>query len=340
MLLDWITARVPLEHLSEEARQVCREFGERIQRFCPKSGNIVWETSAWDSIRSDSHQLSMRVGLDLWVQGSPARVMGDGCAVFGSGASAALDIAGSLKMMIAHASKALGVQLPDVHVWNVSRVDVTGNLFLPSLSAVRDALRILRDCEGGRYRVSQQAGDTVYWSHGSRLRSGKAYAKGPHLRHLMKKKDYTGRRYNDLELMNADQLLRLELKLSREFFARHNWQQLTPTDLEAQWQDYFMRMIGDADMKTDNDILDRVNAVAPTEGQAKSAYGLWTLIKSEGWERAQQMTTKPTWYRNLKILRQAGLGDADIAAGQVVPLRRRVLEAQMINTWAELHHVA
>ena len=41
--------------------------------------------------------------------------------------------------------------------------------------------------------------------------------------------------------------------------------------------------------------------------------------------------------RNLKILRAAGLGDADLAKGKVVPIRRRVIEAQAVTSWAQLH---
>lgn len=340
MLIDWITARVPLNDLSDDAREACRNFGDRVQRFCPKTGTVRWEQSAWDSIRSDSHQLSMRVGLDLWIQGSPARVMGDGCAVFGSGASAALDLGGCVERMAALAASVLECSLPRAEAWKVSRVDVTGNMRLGSLAEVRDALRVLRDCEGGRYRVSQQAGDTVYWSHRSKHRSGKAYAKGPHLHHVMKQSTYTGRRYTSQELLDAEQLLRLELKLGREFFDRHDWKLLTPVQLREQWEDYFGRMIGDANMTSDDDVKQRIISAATSEGRGRAAYGCWLVIQSEGWERARESFAIRTWYRHLNVLRAAGLGDADIAAGRVVQLRRRVMDAQLVTSWAQLARVA
>ena len=40
---------------------------------------------------------------------------------------------------------------------------------------------------------------------------------------------------------------------------------------------------------------------------------------------------------SLKILRDAGLGDADLAKGKVVPIRRRVIEACAVTSWAQLH---
>lgn len=338
MLIDWLSVNIPFETLSAETVEVLNGLGDRIVRYCPKSGEVHYEISAHDTIRSDSHQISYKFGgsSGLWVHGSPARVMGDGDTVFGAGASNALDLSGCVSRLLAFVADNLGVDLPPVTSCRITRIDVTANLLLDSLPDVRIALRTLRECEGGRYRVSQQAGDTVYWSHTSKMRSGKAYAKGPHLRYLMKKKTYTGRTYTEFEHDLADRLLRLELKLGREFLDRHDWKTLTPEALRAQWENYFMRMIGDSEIKTDSDIKTRVFAAAPTEGQAKAAIGLWALIKAEGWEAAKEMSTKTSFYRNLKILRDAGLGDSDLSTGRVVQLRRRVIECREISSWAEL----
>lgn len=340
MLIDWVTARVPLELLSDVARAACDQIGDRITRWCPKTGAVQYTTAAWDSIRSDSHQVTVRVGSDLWMQGSPARVIGDGCSVFGAGASNALDIAGCVEAMRRFLIAQIKVDLPAPAAWIVSRIDVTGNVVLDSLTQVRDALRVLRGCEGGRYRVSQQAGDTVYWSHLSKLRTGKAYAKGPHLLHLLKKKTYTGRYYDAVELQKAERLLRMELKLGREFWARNDWHKFSRAELIAEWNDYFLRMIGDADMTRDEDIEKRIMAVALTEGRGKAAYACWLLIQSHGWERAKNATTRTSWYRHMQVLSDAGLGAADVSAGKVVPFRRKIFTAQVCHSWAELFNVA
>lgn len=338
MLIDWVTARIPLENLTDEGRDKALLLGDRIQRFCPRTGQVKYESMAWDSIRSDSHQVNVKAsGSGVTIMGSPARVCGDGCAVFGSGASSMLSIGGCVDAMRLFVQQHTGIELPaDLSLWQVTRIDITGNLRLASHAEVLDALRILRDCEGGRYRVSQQAGDTVYWSHKSTLRSAKAYAKGAHLAYLNKLKTYTGRPYTLEEIDAANHLLRLELKLGHEFFRRENWRHLTPANLKAQWQNYFSRMIGDATMTNDNDLKARVMAVAKTEGQGKAAYGCWLMIHSQGWERARDSFSKPSWYRHLKYLRAAGLGDADISAGQVVQLRRRVFDAQLVTSWQQL----
>lgn len=335
MLLDWVTARVPMALLTPEARAKAAEIGDRIIRYCPQTGDVRYESSAWESIRSDSHQIAVKVGSDFWIQGSPARVIGDGDAVFGSGAAAALDISGCVERMARYVAAQYSIQLPPASQFLVSRVDVTGNLQLASQREVVQALAILRDCEGGRYRVSQQAGDSVYWSHRSKLRSGKAYAKGPHLSYMMQQRSYTGRQYSSDEIASANRLLRLELKLGREWFARNAWQRVTRQQLIKEWDDYFSRMIGGAEVATDADIQKRVLAVAKTEGRGRAAFGCWVMIQQQGWERARDFYAKSTWYDHLRTLRAAGLGDADISAGNVVPLRRKVMEAKMVTNWAQ-----
>lgn len=342
MLIDWVTCSIDLSFLTEDGREAARSLGDRIERFCPKTGQIHYSVPAWDSIRSDSHQISVRAtNSAITIMGSPARVLGDGCAVFGSGASSALSLGGCVDAMRLFVQSQTGIQLPpDLNLWRVSRADVTGNLALGSLSQVRDALRILRDCEGGRYRVSNQAGDTVYWSSSSILQSGKAYAKGAHLRYLMKQKTYTGRPYTEADIISAEKILRLELRLGRLFFHRNPWQSLTPYDLKNIWTNYFSRMIGDTSMTNDIEIQDKLIRLAQTPAQGRAAYGCWLMIQSQGWERARDAYTARTWYRHLKYLRMAGLGDADISAGKVVPLRRNIFSCELVTSWQQLHKVA
>ena len=204
MILDWVTCRLERSDCPHWGGwNVLSTWGERIVRYCPKTGQVIWETDAWESVRSDSHQIAVRVQSDvIWVQGSPGRVMGDGDTVFSE--AVGLDLLAAVMAMIDFVSTRLPCgKLPEARLWRVSKIDVTENYIMSSLADVRVALATLRGTEGGRYRVSQQAGDTVYWSHRSRLRSGKAYAKGPHLRYLMRKRDYTGRQYSEIEIENA-----------------------------------------------------------------------------------------------------------------------------------------
>lgn len=356
MMIDWLSLKLPVTESLQDMAKAYQSTQDRILRISG-DGEPQWEISAWDSVRSDSHQIAFQVtGSYIRLQGSPARIIGDGDNVFSSGASAALDLAGCAYRMIAFVSQHTGVSLNAVSIkdWQITRVDVTENLFLGSLPAVRQALAILRDCEGGRYRVSQQAGDTVYWSHKSRLRSGKAYAKGAELAHKMlqagkSKIPQSMRNYSNIEMELAAGLLRLELKLAAQFWRERilcNWYDFTPEMLKHEWSDYFSRMIGGAEIMKTEDIYTRLLNVVdvdkngkPKEGRAKAAYALWLLIKSEGWQKARDITSKPTWYRNLGYLRAAGLSDADISKGNVVQLRQKIIEARPVTSWAELAHV-
>jgi hypothetical protein len=258
--------------------------------------------------------------------------------VFGSGAAAALDLAGCVQRMVSFLVARLGVELPEPAEWIVSRVDVTENLCLADVTQVKEALSVLRGTEGGRYKVSSQAGDSVYWSQGSKLRKAKAYAKGPHLRELMKKKTYSGRRYDQEEISAADRLIRLELTLGREWFARNgNPQAIAPARLQQEWESYFGRMLGDAEVSDmARDIEERIKAASHTEGEAKAAYRCWLIIKERGWTQAKEMHTHNTWYRHLRVIRRAGLGDSDISCGQVVPFRRVQLRSAVVRSWPEL----
>ena len=342
MLIDWVTAKLPERHLSDETLNALRGFGARVMKV-GGDGNIEWECSAWESIRSDSHQVAFQVGAgEIRIQGSPARIMGDGCTVFGSGAAAALDLPGCVHRMAAFVRQTIG---SDVNVpprfWQVTRVDVTENLVLDSLEQVREALKVLSGVEQGRLKVSQKAGDTVYWQHRSRYKSGKAYAKGPHLRYLLKRKTYTGRTYSEGELQKAEKLLRLELSLKRDYWRKQcevEWWEMKPNELRAEWKNYFGDMLEGDEIQTD-DLRERLRAIADTEGQASSAYGTWLLIEGQGWERAKNATSKSTWYRNIKLLHKAGLNQVALSTGKVVLFKRKsrpVMELESVDNWGQL----
>lgn len=360
MLIDWMTLKCSTDYLNIDTIKAYQSTQDRILRISG-DGSIAWEICAWDSVRSDSHQVAFQVTNNyIRIQGSPARLVGDGDNVFSSGAVAALDLKGCFNRFIAFVSQHTGLALPnDFTHWTLTRVDVTCNLHLGSLPAVRQALSILRDCEGGRYRVSQKAGDSVYWSQRSRLRKGKAYAKGEELLHKMRMLSKTqidqptARFYTPQEIHLAKGLLRLELTLGSQFWRllktnrSLHWYNITPEFLTNEWKEYFNRMIGGADMAMTENIYDRILNIVdldskgkPKTTQAKAAYSLWNLIVNLGWQAAKDATPRRTWYRNLALLKKAGLSDADLSSGKVVQLRQKVIEVQPVHSWAELRLVS
>jgi II/X family phage/plasmid replication protein len=233
---------------------------------------------------------------------------------------------------------------PDLAAWDVTRVDITRNLMLDSLAEVRQSLAYLRNAEGGRYRVNQPDGDTVYWNKNSRYKKAKAYAKGPQLIFQQKKPEYHGRRYTELEVIQASKLIRLELTIFKRYWTKtlglSGWQQLTPTVLQDEWREYFGQLLGHTIMN-DEELRKRVEAVAPTAGQAKAAYNCWYLIKSMGWEMARENHTKSTWYRNLGILKSAGLKVTDLGNGKIIPFRvQKLVLGREVSSWSDLRRAA
>lgn len=367
-MIDWITARIDLDRFDEDERSLLLSLSDWVMRFSGQgpppapgpddspviqisSGDVRYLTKAWDSVRSDSHGVVCRVTPSaLWIQGSPARCIGDGDSVFSSGASAAEDVAGCLDRMASFLFGQVGIaRRPPLAVWDVSRIDITRNLMLDSLAEVRQALIYLRSAEGGRYRVNQPDGDTVYWNKTSRYKKAKAYAKGPHLMYLQKRDEYKGRRYTDAEIEKAKRLIRLELTLFKRHWNKNllipTWQELTPALLGLQWRDYFGRLLGHTIMN-DEELRRRIDNVQVkgetiSPGLAKAAYTTWYLIKSMGYEMAMESQTKTTWYRNLRILKLAGLKVTDLGNGKIIPFRvQKLVLGQEVSSWSDLKRAA
>lgn len=346
-VIDWITISTPVESFPVECWETLLSQNDRIARFDPQTGDVRYEIAAWDSIRSDSHSISACVSASMGVrvQGSPARIIADGDSVFSSGASAAEDLTGCVERMISFYLGNLGIAYrPPLSVWKVTRIDVTRNLKLDSLAEVRQGLTWLRNAEGGRYRVNQMAGDTVYWNKTSQYKKAKAYAKGPHLLFQGKQKGHKGREYSQAEIELASHLLRLELTLFRRYWEKNlhlkDWREITPELLNAEWHKYFDALIGQTVMN-DEQLKNNIFAVAKTPGQGKAAYLMWYSIKAMGWELAKENQTPSTWYRNLGILKNAGLKVTDIGNGKIIPFRvQKLVTGLQVNSWSELRKAA
>lgn len=311
----------------------------RVQYWTIEDDEVLRVTWKHEALRSDTHQVV--VGLSssfIKIFGSPARVE-SGDNVFGPG-----DPVHCARRMIQFVEKTAGVQLPDVHEWDCTRMDVTVNFWLGDLAAVRAALRYYRDIEGGHLRV-RSSGETAYINRGSDLVSGKIYPKGPHLRHLVKKgkaevrEDY---------LAMADGLMRLEMTLGSRYWRRHQeqgrrWHQFTENDLHAEHDQYFARVIGGTAIMTnvsDNGVLEALLKVAPTKRRAVAAHRTWLQIRANGPEVARELLSNGTWYRHRNLLFAAGLSYADFQARKVVEFRKAHVVAKPVSSWAELEQLA
>ena len=331
MLIDWMTLSTDASLLDPQTVARISSSQDKIMRVS-SDGEVKWVMPCRANIRSDSHQITVRIGSHLDIQGSPARTKGTQDNVFGEAnpVDAFLD-------MVLFLSNTLEVSLPcNPTCWRLTRMDVTGNFDLGSLSNVRQALNYLRHVEGGRYQVKTEA-ETIYWAKSSRLRAGKAYAKGPHMRHLAEKEQV------DLtpdQLFLVDRLLRLELRLGNQFWrerAAQRWYRWSSEQLYEQFSAYFGQFIGKVEVVEVDKLLDELMEVAPTEGLAKAAYRTWLLIQSHGMEKARELTAKRTWYRHKRLLQQCGVSWADFHHRALVPFRRKtIVLSDPVRSWEDL----
>jgi II/X family phage/plasmid replication protein len=311
-------------------REELRAKSARICRIEP-TGEIAWEIPARERLRSDTHSLTVRVGSDIELSGSPAR-LGQTNNVFGSG-----DVLDCFNRMVAWASECLSLNLPfSAFLWRCTRVDVTHNYDLGSAANVRQALNYLRHAEGGRYQV-KTAAETVYWSPRSRLRAGKAYDKGSHVRYQVAKGQAE---LTEAQLTLCDCVLRLELRLGGQFWrerANKRWYSWTEIEFDKVHAEYFEQFIGDVEIMETDDILERLKEVASTEGQALAAYRTWALIEKLGLESVRSLTPASTFRRHKRLLNQVGLSWADFQARNVVPFRRKMIVlGEPVRSWEEL----
>lgn len=340
-MIDWLTLIIDMSLLPECAREFCRSNVDRIQRISP-DGEIRWETNCRESIRSDSHQVTVSFGSTLQICGSPARVV-DCNNVFGS-----LDIQECALSMIRYASAHCQIILPQrLSLWRCSKIDVTQNFDMGSLEAVQQAIDYFKPLKIGRQKTSTED-TTVMWGKGSSLHMGKIYAKGPHSRKLQSKKSAF---FTNDQLAKTDRLLRIEYSIRRLMIKRiyensdMQWFQYTPEFLLQLHTDYFGKFISTIEVVDMDNIrallLDNVGKEAgqiPTVGQAQAAYQCFTVCKAIGFRQAKASFTQQSWSRHLKNLGTIGLVAADLQQQNVVPLRRRSVELnQPVSCWDDIN---
>ena len=331
MLIDWMTLSTDASLLDPQTVTKIAGGQDKIMRIS-SDGEVKWVIPCRANIRSDSHQITVRIGSHLDIQGSPARTKGTQDNIFGEA-----NPVNAFLNMVRFLSNTLEVSLPcNPTCWRLTRMDVTGNFDLGSLANVRQALNYLRHVEGGRYQVKTEA-ETVYWAKSSRLRAGKAYAKGPHMRYLAEKG------HADLtpdQLSLVDRLLRLELRLGGQFWrerAAQRWYQWSSEQLYEQFTAYFGQFIGKVEVVEVDKLLDELMKVAPTPGMAKAAYRTWSLIRSDGLEKARELTGKSAWYRHKRLLQQCGVSWADFHHRALVPFRRKtIVLSDPVRSWEDL----
>lgn len=351
-MIDWLTLRLDLALLPEPVVRHLQSLNSMIFKVNAQTGDIDWQAYAWESVRSDTHQVCFKVGCELHIQGSPARI-GLPNNAFGS-----LDIQYCANKMIRFAESYLSglpgcrteqgvtrsggpcvVQLPGLEHWICSRIDVTRNYLMQSEAEARQALEYLKQAPEGKQKHSFES-NGFYVGKRSNLHRGKIYLKGQDAKRCKR----AGRaEYTDLQLIKSQRILRSEYTIARGKIKRLlkdqnlNWHQMTPAILLKLHDSYFRDYFSDIEVTDMSTVYERLLAVAPTEGQARAAYDCYTRIRMTGYEQAKITFTKTTWYRNIQHLKAAGFKRADLNMINVVPLQKRAIKvSEPLRHWDDI----
>ena len=335
-LVDWLTLRLDMMEVCEQSQKRLETLSGRVLAIS-REGEVLWEVGSRETISDGDGQVTVSVDGELTVQGSPAKAFGRD-NVFGSD-----DVLGCADRMLSVVERAHAVELPRRWgLWKVTRVDVAANWDFEGLENVRAGLQELRHMEGGRYQL-KTAAESVYWSQGSRVRSGKAYAKGPELRRQVR----SGKLEIDpVRLDMADRLIRMELSLRAQFMrerAGRQWWEMDPEYFERSHRAYFEQFTGNVKVEVCDDgglkeaLIRQAGEQGRSEAFAEAAYRTWRLIVGDGLEQTRAMMRKSTWMRHKRQLLDAGLTWGDFQKREVAGFRsRRFTFADPVKSWADL----
>lgn len=343
-MIDWLTLKLDGFFLDRETHNQCLKLFDRIIKMSSLTGDVIWESIARESIRSDSHTITVSFGSSITIQGSPARVVSRN-NVFGS-----LDIQKCALEMIQFVCEHYQIILPrDLKKWSCSKIDVTQNFDLGSLAQVKEGVDYFKPLKIGNQKTSTEE-TTVMWGKGSALHMGKIYAKGPHARKMVAGKSAF---YTEIELQKADRLIRVEYSIRRLMIrrlrenARLEWYQLTPEYLLSLHSDYFSKFISSIEVVDMGTVLEKLlsnvgkaeNQI-PTEGRARAAYDCYLRCREIGYHQAKDSYPQSTFYKHVKYLGTIGLDQADLQPSNVVPLRRRpILLDKPVSSWDDIQLV-
>lgn len=342
MLCDWMTLRTPINDIQDQdihdlmpylALETIKSSTDEVikQRMVIDIDQVRsdFQGFVW-SITSNGKQKYLSIGASpAWLE--------HGRNIFGD-----LDIEKAKTLLIAKCRQVLPNVLLFRQDFEIRRLDITQNYFMESKTQLKDALHILRACDGIRQKATVAKGDTVYWGSKSALISGKVYDKGSQAIHLCRNasKRNLPMPYTESELHLVENVLRAEMKLGRLFFERLESEDLLTPDFLAQQHDkYFSKFIGSNEVTDMDDLLNNLLALSKTQGQAKAAYGTYLTIKQIGLETTKNSMSRRTFQRHKKLLHEAGLSQSDLTTATIIPLRKRRIDLVTVDTWEELRQL-
>ena len=321
MMIDWISAKIPLSH---NEHIIGGKFFSIDQ-----DGVVEFESNKFLQVEgSHSSKISIKslhTGEDgeLYFSGNPAKFL-QGHNLFGSN-----DILAIMSATIERIYSVLGIQpttqnLTDVKNGNyqLTRLDITEMFELPTKSDVLAWIRACAHSSRSRHKsAGVLRGDTLYWGQNSRSWSMKAYAKGQEI--LAKGHELAENLLFRAELTQwAENKLRLELTLRGTELKKHGMQSACSFN-DSELFDKFFRMYRERITVSENfSLSSELIEILPQN--LRCSYVLW-----KNGEDLRQTLSKNTYYRHRRELLKHGV---DISVKQlpessnVIPLVR-VLEA-------------
>lgn len=324
MLIDWLTLSLSTNHIPISVI-------DHLVGLCPKNqrisadGEIEYWSTAWMSQRSDYNSIAWHISHNqLIICGSPASLSSSN-NVFGTS-----NIHDAFNIMLTFFKDELNVDIDSRIInWSCSRIDITRNADLTNQTNVQTALECLKHSNTRGNNVERR-NTTVYWNKSSSLRSAKAYNKYEHALQAIRKKQQT---YTHGQLEKCKRLLRLELKLGRKWFydkrqkdKNFHFSTLNDKVLLNLHQDFFDPLIGSTEINTMSQLYEKLVNICNTESQARICYTFYKAIQLDGIMEIKRTYPKSTYYRNIKILKSAGLSVGDIQSGKILEFRRKTIK--------------
>jgi II/X family phage/plasmid replication protein len=339
VLIDWLTLRVRISDIQENDLLALMPYMAKLEVKNVLTDEVLKTKLVVDidSVRSDFIGMVWSIssnGKDKYLNiGASPASLEHGSNLFGSS-----DYHHCKQVVLNHARKVLkGVCLFN-DGWLPRRIDITQNYFLQSHNQVKDALHILRASDGTRQK-STVKGDSVYWGEGSHYRSGKAYDKYIQALELNKKAIKQGKPaiYTKEQLSLMSSILRLEMKLGRQYFDEHTDENdITQEFLMNEHEAFFKKFIGDSEVTDMDKLYEIIQATAPTKGRGLAAYDTYLRIKQNGYEFTKASMPSRTFFRHQKYLLEAGLSISDLTTAKIIELRKRKLTLEPVYNWEHL----
>lgn len=339
MLIDWLTLRTEISDLQDNDLMALMPY-----LAIKETKNVITEEIISskvvvdiDALRSDFQGMAWSISTNgkskfLNIGASPA-FLEHGRNIFGS-----IDYEHCKSLLINHARRVLPTVCLFRENWQPRRIDVTQNFSMQSNHQVKEALHVLRTCDGTRQKATTRA-DSVYWGSGSAYRQGKAYDKYTQSIELNKRNAKLGKPslYDSNELSLLEPIIRLELSLGRQFFDEHTDEKLFTSEfLINQHNQFFGQFIGNSQVTDMDTLLYELKNISPSDGLARASYDTYLRIKQNGYEFTKQSMSKASFFRHTKLLKQAGLTQSDLTSAQIIPLRKRRIDLQPVNSWTDL----